>query len=53
MCRGQVDVDCDWCHVYKWDEKKNVGMVCTLRKGHGGERHLDVPHNRSWPMVTS
>jgi hypothetical protein len=51
MCRGEADAACDRCHVYA--NQNGVGMVCTLRKGHGGTRHLDVFHNRSFPIVRS
>lgn len=34
-----------YCHAWR----EGFGC-CTLLAGHGGTRHVDTFHNRSWPM---
>lgn len=39
-----------YCHAYTFDERTNEGALCTLLKDHRSTNHLDVPHNKSWPV---
>ena len=56
MCKGPVDYSnpalagCTWCHTPA--RLPGGGFAgCTLRKNHGGTRHIDTIHNRSFPMT--